>query len=116
MKMPLQMISCSFNVNEAKKTVTAVLQSCSYGRAFYCPEKHTTIGIAQCNDSDNFDVKKGKRIARAKAEKEAYICHRKYLLSQLKRIKREADNLSANYERTQYYIQHQKDYINSFKQ
>lgn len=115
MKMPLQMVSCSFNVNEAKKTVTAVLKSCSYGRALYGSELHTTIGIAQCNDNDNFDVKKGKRIARAKAEKEAYICHRKYLLNQLKRIERETDDLTGNYARTQYYIQHQKEYINSFK-
>lgn len=113
MKSKLKMVSYSYNVNEAKKTVTAVVKTKSCAGCY--GKYHTTVGVAKCDDKDEFDVEIGKRIAKAKAEKEAYVQHKNYLYNHLKMLKYITDDLSKSYERTQYYIQHQKEYINSFK-
>lgn len=114
MKVKLKMISYSYNVNEVKKTVTAIVKTRSIVGCH--SKKHTTVGVAKCDEKDTFDIEIGKRIAKAKAEKEAYVQHKNYLYNHLKMLKYITDGISKSYERTQYYIQHQKEYINSFKQ
>lgn len=112
MKVKLSMINFSYKENESKKTVTAIVKAKSRIGSFIKPI--TAVGVAKCDDKDEYDVEKGKRVARAKAEKEAYILHKKHLYENLEYLKKVQDVLISNYEKTQGYIAHQKEYIKSF--
>ena len=66
----LQHVALEFKVNEVKQTVTAI-------EKFIVPKfklRFTTVGISKLNTEkgDTFDVETGKKLARAKAEKEAF--------------------------------------------
>lgn len=112
MKVKLSMIDFSYKENESKKTVTAIVKAKSRIGNFIKPI--TAVGVAKCDDKDEYDVEKGKRVARAKAEKEAYVLHKNHLYDNLAFLKKIQDTLVSNYERTQGYIAHQKEYIKSF--
>ena len=66
----LQHVALEFKVNEVKQTVTAI-------EKFIVPKfklRFTTVGVSKLNTEkgDTFDVETGKKLARAKAEKEAF--------------------------------------------
>lgn len=112
MKVKLSMTSFSYKENESKKAVTCIVKAKSRIGAYV--RDITAVGIARCDDKDTYDVEKGKRVARAKAELDAYLQHKKYLYDNLKFLKDIQKILVDNHYKTGRYIEHQKEYIKSF--
>lgn len=108
----LQHVALEFRVNEVKQTVTAI-------EKFIVLEfnlKFTTVGVSKLNTekSDTFDVETGKKLARAKAEKEAFSRFKAELKKLLKWNMALDDKLSATIKKMDNYINHQKEYIKTF--
>ena len=108
----LQHVALEFKVNEVKQTVTAI-------EKFIVPKfnfKFTTVGVSKLNTEkgDIFDVETGKKLARAKAEKEAFSRFKAELKKFLKWNMSFDDKLNATIEKMNNYIDHQKEYIKTF--
>ena len=108
----LQHVALEFKVNEVKQTVTAI-------EKFIVPKfnfKFTTVGVSKLNTEkgDTFDVETGKKLARAKAEKEAFSRFKAELKKFLKWNMNFDDKLNATIEKINNYIDHQKEYIKTF--
>ena len=108
----LQNIAIEFKVNEVKNTVTAI-------EKFVIPKfklRFTTVGVSKLNTEkgDIFDVETGKKLARAKAEKEAFSRFKAELKKFLKWNMALDDKLNATIEKMDNYIAHQKEYIKTF--
>lgn len=112
MKVKLSMINCSFKVDGEKKTVVAIIETKSKIGPY--SKKLKTVGVAKCDTNDTYDAQKGMRLARARAEKEAYIIHRNRLEMLLKSLNENCAILSMQLNKTKQYISHQKEYIKSF--
>lgn len=107
----LQHVALEFKVNEVKQTVTAI-------EKFIVPKfklRFTTVGVSKLNEKgDTFDVETGKKLARAKAEKEAFSRFKAELNKFLKWNMALDDKLNATIEKMNNYIDHQKEYIKTF--
>lgn len=108
----LQNVAIEFKVNEVKKTVTAI-------EKFVIPKfklRFTTVGVSKLNTEkgDTFDVETGKKLARAKAEKEAFSRFKAELKKFLKWNMALDNKLNATIEKMDNYIAHQKEYIKTF--
>ena len=75
-----------------------------------------TIGIARLNKSagDTFNIEVGKKIARAKAEKEAFIQFKAMLLKYEDKLFQARLEMSKVIDTMSSHIEHQKEYIKSF--
>lgn len=108
----LQHVALEFKVNEVKQTVTAI-------EKFIVPKfnfKFTTVGVSKLNTEkgDTFDIETGKKLARAKAEKEAFSRFKAELKKFLKWNMNFDDKLNATIKKMDNYIAHQKEYIKTF--
>ena len=108
----LQHVALEFKVNEVKQTVTAI-------EKFIVPKfnfKFTTVGVSKLNTEkgDTFDVETGKKLARAKAEKEAFSRFKSEMKKFLNWNMTLNDKLNATIEKMNNYIDHQKEYIKTF--
>ena len=108
----LQHVALEFMVNEVKQTVTAI-------EKFIVPKfklRFTTVGVSKLNTEkgDTFDVETGKKLARAKAEKEAFSRFKVELKKFLKWNMDLENKLNATIEKMNNYIDHQKEYIKTF--
>lgn len=106
-------INLQYKVNEEKGIVTAV-------EKFMIPTPEfrtfTTIGVAKVNKEagDVFNVETGKKLARAKAEKEAFIQFKSKVLYTKEKTERYLQKINNTIEKMNANIQHQKEYIASF--
>ena len=115
--LKLQCRGITYKVNEEKGIVVALAY-------FYTPlsmevganQYINTIGIARLNKSsgDIFNIEVGKKIARAKAEKEAFIQFRTMLLNYEDKIFQARLDISKVIDTMSSHIEHQKEYIKSF--
>lgn len=115
--LKLQFRDITYKVNEEKGVVVALANfrtplSMEAG-ANQCIN---TIGIARLNKSagDTFNIEVGKKIARAKAEKEAFIQFRTMLLKYEDKIFQARLEMSKAIDTMSSHIEHQKEYIKSF--
>lgn len=113
-RIKLQFMNCQY-ITSAEKGVVVARVTFKIKKYTFKIKKYTftTKGVAKCEPSI-YDEKIGKRLARARAEKEAYIIARniinkyhKYLLSILDKV----CNSKAFFNSC---IDHQKEYINKF--
>ena len=115
--LKLQFRGITYKVNEKKGVVVALAYfrtpSCMEAGANQCVN---TIGIARLNKSagDTFNVEVGKKIARAKAEKEAFTQFRTMLLNYENKIFQARLDISKVIDTMSSHIEHQKEYIKSF--
>lgn len=115
--LKLQYRDITYKVNEEKGVVVALAY-------FYTPlsmeaganQCINTIGIARLNKSagDTFNIEVGKKIARAKAEKEAFIRFRTMLLNYEEKISQAHLDIAEAIITMNSHIEHQKEYIKSF--
>lgn len=115
--LKLQCRGITYKVNEEKDIVVALAY-------FYTPlsievdanQYINTIGIARLNKSsgDTFNIEVGKKIARAKAEKEAFIQFKTMLLNYENKIFQARLDISKVIDTMSSHIEHQKEYIKSF--
>lgn len=115
--LKLQFRDITYKVNEEKGVVVAL----AYFRTPLCMEAGAnqyinTIGIARLSKSegDTFNTEVGKKIARAKAEKEAFIQFRTMLLSYEKKVFQARLDIAEAIITMSSHIEHQKEYIKSF--
>lgn len=115
--LKLQFRDITYKVNEEKGVVVAL----AYFRTPLSMEAGAnqcinTIGKAKLNKSagDTFNIEVGKKIARAKAEKEAFIQFRTMLLSYEKKVFQARLDIAEAIITTSSHIEHQKEYIKSF--
>ncbi len=115
--LKLQFRDITYKVNEKKGVVVAL----AYFHTPLCMEAGAnqcinTIGIARLNKSagDTFNIEVGKKIARAKAEKEAFIQFRTMLLSYEKKVFQARLDIAEAIITMSSHIEHQKEYIKSF--
>lgn len=115
--LKLQFRDITYKVNEEKGVVVAL----AYFRTPLCMEAGAnqcinTIGIARLNKSagDTFNIEVGKKIARAKAEKETFILFKKMLLKYEDKLFQARLEMSKVIETMSSHIEHQKEYIKSF--
>lgn len=115
--LKLQFRDITYKVNEKKGVVVAL----AYFRTPLCMEAGAnqcinTIGIARLNKSagDTFNIEVGKKIARAKAEKEAFILFKTVLLNYDKKIVQARLDIAEAIITMSSNIEHQKEYIKSF--
>lgn len=115
--LKLQYRGISYKVNEKKGVVIALANFhtplCMEAGANQCIN---TIGKAKLNKSagDTFNIEVGKKIARAKAEKEAFIQFRAMLLNYENKIFQARLDISKVIDTMSSHIEHQKEYIKSF--
>lgn len=115
--LKLQFRDITYKVNEEKGVVVALAN-------FYTPlcmetdadQYINTIGIARLNKNagDTFNIEVGKKIARAKAEKEAFIQFKTMLLKYEDKLFQARLEMSKAIDTMSSHIEHQKEYIKSF--
>lgn len=115
--LKLQFRDITYKVNEEKGIVVAL----AYFRTPLSMEAGAnqcinTIGIARLNKSagDTFNIEVGKKIARAKAEKEAFIQFKTILLKYEDKLFQARIEMSKAIDTISSHIEHQKEYIKSF--
>lgn len=115
--LKLQFRDITYKVNEEKGVVVAL----AYFRTPLSMEAGAnqcinTIGIAKLNKSagDTFDIEVGKKIARAKAEKEAFTQFKAMLLKYEDKLFQARLEMSKAIDTMSSHIEHQKEYIKSF--
>lgn len=115
--LKLQCRDITYKVNEKEGVVVALANFLTYlGTEYDVNQCINTIGIARINKSagDTFNVEVGKKIARAKAEKEAFIQFKAMLLNYQKRTIQASLDMEKAINTMSSYIEQQKKYIKSF--
>lgn len=79
----------------------------------YIGEVIKVTGVARCH-RDTFDEATGKKLARAKAERSAYIKARNILRDELRDINKGVSTFNTSIDFFNECIDHQDDYINEF--
>lgn len=117
----LKCIDLQYKVNEEKGTVTAIetftLPYSLWLRLTSQKSKDfTTIGVAKVNKEagEVFNVEIGKKLARAKAEKEAFVQFKLMALEYREEALRALQIANNTIEKMNDCILHQKEYIKSF--
>lgn len=106
--------SITYKVNEAKGTVTAIAKFYDY-KPYDCVNDYfQTVGVAKLKKGDKFDEATGKKIARAKAEKEAFIVFKNRMLNLRKIVSSITNTIDNTIDKMDRCIQHQKEYISKF--
>ena len=110
----LKNISIDYKINEEKGIVVAI-------EKFSTPRILSgygikTVGVAKVNKEagEIFDINVGKKIARAKAEKEAFIKFKLLVLKFKKFLDKTVAKTDNTLSKIDTNILHQKEYIKSF--
>lgn len=105
--MKLTFLECKYHVSKENGTVVA--------RAYFsfCGEKFNTIGVARAKKEDFIPIE-GKRLARARAEKKAYILVKNCIKDNIKCIEREKEISINSLNFYTQCIEHQNEYIKTF--
>ena len=115
----LEDLEMEFFVNEKKRIVVCKVSAeinvpWDYESVVSIPwKKFEGEGIAKCSPEDVFDVERGKRIALAKAESNAYSKARNYTNKYVVELIQNLDILSDFDEKCLSCIEHNEDYIES---
>lgn len=108
---------CNYVVKENDGVVIALITAhiSKYIRnsCRYIDEVIKVTGVARCH-RDNFDETTGKKLARAKAERSAYIKARNILRDELRDINKDVSTFNTSIDFFNECIDHQDDYINEF--
>ena len=108
---------CNYVVKENDGVVvaliTAHIDKYVKGVDRYVMENIKVTGVARCH-RDTFDETTGKKLARAKAERSAYIAARNILRNELRDINKGISTFNTSIDFFNECIDHQDDYINEF--
>lgn len=106
-----------FYVNEEKKVVTCTMEATvlvptNYYDTVFIPQHYCKcVGVAKCHKDDEFDIERGKRIAMAKAENDAYKKASEYLMKYYKEILFFFISIGDFMEKCNNCCEHNEDYI-----
>ena len=114
--------SSEYFVNEKKGVVVCKTLGCIIGpcpNGIWCNEDGPTIptkwvegiGVAKCNKDDVFDLAKGKKIARARAENRCYLDAMNYLTTQQANLEMLSNAIDEFIDKGYTCCAHNEDYI-----
>lgn len=116
-KLSFDKTQIKFFVNEKKRTVTCTIVAellTPFDAWNTIPNTYINgVGVAKCCEEDTFDVERGKRIAMAKAENNAYKKSIKYLEPFTKELLNTIYEMGTYAEKAGEYLAHNEDYIES---
>lgn len=116
-RIKLVFVKCDYVVKENDGVVialiTAHIDKYMKNIGEYFDEVIKVTGVARCH-RDNFDETTGKKLARAKAERSAYIAARNIFRNKLRDINKDISTFNASIDFFNECIDHQDDYINEF--
>lgn len=115
--LKLQCLGIEYKVNEEKKVVVAIQKfgiPLKVAYTYGIGTTFTTVGKAECGYMDTFDINLGKKIARAKAEKKAFITYKNVLLKVLAICQKDVYVLSNTINKMSTLINHQREYLKEF--
>ena len=113
----LKCYNLQYKVNEERGTVTTIESFDSpFPMWLDFPIHFTTIGVARVNKEagEVFNVETGKKLARAKAEKAAFVEFKLMALKYRKIVMQDLQKTDNTIEKMKDCIQHQNEYIKSF--
>ena len=94
-------------------SITAHIDKYVKGADRYIGEVIKATGVARCY-RDSFNEITGKKLARAKAERSAYVKARNILRDELRDINKGVSTFNTSIDFFNECIDHQDDYINEF--
>ena len=116
-KLSFDKTQIKFFVNEKKRTVTCTIVAellTPFDTWNTIPNTYINgVGVAKCCEEDTFDVERGKRIAMAKAENNAYKKSVNYLEPFTKELLNTIYEIGTYAEKAGEYLAHNEDYIES---
>lgn len=106
----------NYKVNEKKGAVTAIITVIlPYQLSTTDYFQFEAIGVAKVNkEAERFNLEVGKKVARAKAEKEAFIELKRVALDFKRRTYNHLQEIDNTITKMNSYIKHQKEYIKTF--
>lgn len=112
--MKLMNLSITYKVDKPHGVVVARVENMTSTSIFrFSARTIVGIGIARATQ-EVFDEETGKRLARARAEKDAYIKYRQLIQKFTKSTRLELDELRRALDHANSCIERQKEYIKSF--
>lgn len=106
-RIKLTFLDCKYSIHEENGVVIA---KSSFN---YLGMKFTTTGIARCAP-DIFDINIGKKLARARAERSAYMIARNKVKEAIESISRSVELFNRSLDFFNDCILHQDNYIETF--
>ena len=106
-RIKLTFMDCNYAVHKDCGVVVATAKFKIFGEVL------TVKGKSMCPPS-MFDINIGKKIARARAERSAYIRARQEIKIIKKRIERQLNIVNSSLDFFNDFISHQDDYIDTF--
>lgn len=111
--MRLEFKTAEYKINKEKKTVVAIV--------FYrmrdnniCPMGIIKgIGIARA-EKDTFNEEIGKKLARARAEREVFVQYNKILQKEYNKVQDNINKIQYAITKNKRNLEHQKEYIKTF--
>lgn len=103
--LKLKHLEHNFKVDKKNKVVV-----CKAWFRTFTGMEISTIGIAQAKNEE-FNEETGKKLARARAEKEAFVFYSDYLKEKIKKQSDYLESLKVSLENTKKNLKHQKVYI-----
>lgn len=122
LKVSFNGIEPIFYVNKAKKTVACEISGYAYEimNDTWFGELSTpvykVVGIAYCNDNDEFDEERGKRIALAKAENKLYAKCVDYYDKEINKYISYMEKMILFNKRAKKFCTHNEKYINKISE
>ena len=106
--LKLRHLKHSFKIDTRNKVVV-----CKAKFRTFDGEEFLTTGMAMAKNEE-FNEEKGKNLARARAEKEAFVKYSDYLKEKIKKQVDYLNSLGISLEYTAKNLKHQKVYIGTF--
>lgn len=122
LKMSFEGIEPIFYVNKAKKTVACKIKGYAYETMVdswfgeLSTPTYEVVGIAYCNDNDEFDEERGKRIALAKAENKLYAKCVAYYNKEINTYTSYMEKMILFNKRAEKFCSHNEKYINEISE
>lgn len=106
-RVKLIFLDCRYSIHEEQGVVIAKSSFKWMNKTF------TTTGVARCNPAI-FDKRAGKQLARARAERRAYIIVKEDIIKVLKLLNKSVETFNNSLDFFNNCIQHQDEYIETF--
>ena len=122
LKMSFKGIEPIFYVNKAKKTVACKISGYAYETTLntwygeLTTPVYKVVGIAYCNDNDEFDEERGKRIALAKAENKLYAKCADYYNKEINKYTSYIEKMILFNKKAEKFCTHNEKYINDISE
>lgn len=111
--MKLQELSINYQIHEEHNTVVAKLESRVLDNSGFSIHFFAATGVARA-ENEPFNEAKGKKLARARAEKKVYLQYRDFLKKEIHDLDNKINEYTIALNKVNTHIENQKEYIKTF--